>query len=530
MTPAQRAILPAPSNIRPMNTSAAPPREIAVPYQNGRKAAWLAIPAATVVLAYAIPLLMSYANYGYVLPVMRLDETVYSVRMAAAYRGEGLGNAYLADHDNAPRYLPELTERAIAWFARVAQGTPQSAITAARILQPLAIYTFLVVLALKLGLAPPFAAMAGLLATVFPSALRVAPGPTALPGFLRYLRFVSPGAHVAIFVAALVAVAACWRKPRAVAGIAAGVAVGIVFYLPLYYWTIAWMGLAGLAWLARREQRGPLIIALATSAAIAAPMVVHSVTLLSSPEVHETLARLGLLETGSDLRAGYPRFAGCAVGSVVAWWLRKRSAAAAFVLPFLVASTALLGQSVVTNRGLQSYHFVSAVIPLLAVLAAAALQEAGTGQRALAVVAAALAVGSGAVQAQDFIWLQRLAADQPQEYALSRVMPDTLAWLERHTPPGSVVLAPKTVMDTLAIYTHNKVYWGVFAGQHVISDAEEETRAREVEAWESGKATPRSHRADYELQYGGACGRMAAKTVVFRSEREGTCVGRVARE
>ena len=292
MTPSQRAILPAPSKIRPMNTSAAPAREIAVPYPKGRKAAWLAIPAAIVILAYAIPLLMSYANYGYVLPVMRVDETVYSVRMAAAYRGDGLGNAYLADHDSAPRYLPEITERAIAWFGRIAQVTPQSAITAARILQPLAIYAFLVALALKLGLAPPYAAMAGLLATVFPSALRVAPGPTALPGFLRYLRFVSPGAHVAIFVAALVAVAACWRKPRAVIGIAAGVAVGIVFYLPLYYWTIAWMGLAGLAWLARREQRWPLIIALAVSAAIAAPMAVHSATLLSSPQVHETLARL----------------------------------------------------------------------------------------------------------------------------------------------------------------------------------------------------------------------------------------------
>ena len=121
---------------------------------------------------------------------------------------------------------------------------------------------------------------------------------------------------------------------------------------------------------------------------------------------------------------------------------------------------------------------------------------------------------------------QRLAADQPQVYALPRVMPDTLAWLERHTAPGSVVLAPQTVMDTLAIHTHNKVYWGMFAGQHVISDAEEETRAREVQAWESGQAGGISYRADYVLQLGGACGRMAAETVVFRSEREGTCVGR----
>jgi len=72
-------------------------------------------------------------------------------------------------------------------------------------------------------------------------------------------------------------------------------------------------------------------------------------------------------------------------------------------------------------------------------------------------------------------WEERMW-ERPRLYALNRVMPDEIAWLNANTPPGFVILADPDVMASLPMYTHNKVYWAEYAAQYVMSDAEVEQR------------------------------------------------------
>ena len=72
---------------------------------------WVAL--ALVCLVYALPHLLSIAQTGKILPIFRIDDTIYMVRTAAAMRGDTLGNPYIAGHENAPKHTsvhPRATE------------------------------------------------------------------------------------------------------------------------------------------------------------------------------------------------------------------------------------------------------------------------------------------------------------------------------------------------------------------------------------------------------------------------------------
>src|ERR1051325_7173423 len=67
-----------------------------------------------VCLVYALPLLLPLVREGRLQPIKMRNETIYMVRVAAAARGDSLGNPYLSGHENAPKYMPELSERMLA--------------------------------------------------------------------------------------------------------------------------------------------------------------------------------------------------------------------------------------------------------------------------------------------------------------------------------------------------------------------------------------------------------------------------------
>jgi hypothetical protein len=79
---------------RPTHSSLSPGQE------QSKSIIWTAL--ALVCLVYALPHLLAIAQTGKILPIFRIDDTIYMVRTAAAMRGDSLGNPYIAGHENAP--------------------------------------------------------------------------------------------------------------------------------------------------------------------------------------------------------------------------------------------------------------------------------------------------------------------------------------------------------------------------------------------------------------------------------------------
>jgi hypothetical protein len=122
---------------------------------------WAAL--ALVCLVYALPHLLAITQTGKMFPIFRIDDTIYMVRTAAAMRGDTLGNPYIAGYENAPKFMPELSERMVALAGRALHCDVVQIAAAFRILQPAAIFLGVVWICWGFGFPPALAALAGLL-------------------------------------------------------------------------------------------------------------------------------------------------------------------------------------------------------------------------------------------------------------------------------------------------------------------------------------------------------------------------------
>src|SRR5437016_2522282 len=68
----------------------------------------------TVLCVYSLPFAMQLFRREPHLHIAVEDEKIYLARVVDAYRGGSLGNPYLAEHQDAERFMPELAERSLA--------------------------------------------------------------------------------------------------------------------------------------------------------------------------------------------------------------------------------------------------------------------------------------------------------------------------------------------------------------------------------------------------------------------------------
>jgi MFS family permease len=489
---------------------------------------WAAL--ALVCLVYALPHLLSIAQTGKILPIFRIDDTIYMVRTAAAIRGDTLGNPYLAGHENAPKYMPELSERMVALAGRALHWDVVKIAAAFRILQPAAIFLGVVWICWVFGFPPALAALAGLLTVLAPSLGMLRFHRPGLASFLRYTRFFSAGFHTTLYLAAMGAVAVCWQRPTRLRAILAGLAVGAIFYTPIFYWAALWAGIIGLAFVSQGEQRRAMLVVAAISAMVAIPFVIASIRNGTNPIVQETLHRWPTytMTPGRGLEYGIlPHVTLCIGCAVLAWMLRRRSKVFLFLSAFFAAIAPLLLENVVTNRQIQAYHFTDALNPLWAIMGVAVLAQLRIPGVVITSMFALLIGFATTQQVADYLRLRNQVAVNPEYWALSWRMPRTLAWLQANTPSDSVVIAPRPVMENLPIFTHNKVYWADFARQHVMPTDEADKRLSESLRWTP--AQPLTYPVNYYLATGANCAQVTPSSVVFRDAEEGTCVWQRAR-
>jgi hypothetical protein len=461
---------------------------------------------------------LAYARQGKLLYAETLDDTLYEVRVIELYRGGILGNPYLAEHKDGPRYMPELVEQAYAYTSRATGIPPLLLVAISRVLLPGMILLLIRRLATSLALEPGTALLSGLLATLAPS--------LSVQGYaLRYFRVISPAAHVLLLMGALCLVFAAWRDGTWKRAAFAGLGLGLLFYTPVYYWSFAVLGTSFLALMTHRATRTVLLLSVAIATVIGSFSLVHSAQMAADPDVKETLARLALMIPG---RAPEPRvlprfLLGLGFVVIALWFSRKSLRWAQFLVPFAITGTFMLVQNAITNRQIQAYHMVNCLIPVWAILAAGFFQVVARTRQIWTVAVAALVVGIGLlVQLSSYVAWQRNQKTDAEEFALNSLMPQTLEWLDHQTAPGSVLLAPVTVTSSLPLFTHTRSYIAHYAFQYVMSNSELDLRCQTAKAWIAGKALP--YHADYFLGLGVACNALPPTGVVYRNVAEGTCI------
>jgi hypothetical protein len=409
---------------------------------------WIGL--AAVCAIYTLPLALPLARSGHVYPIEMRNETLYLVRVAAAMGGDSLGNPYLAGHDHAPKYMPEMVERVLAFTGRALHVSAIGIAAGMRIVQPAFIFLLVAAVSWRAGLPPLLATFAGILTTLAPSSANFTWTSAGEPGFLRYLRFLSPGSHVIVFLVAVLAMCWCWRRPRLRNSLLAGACVGMTFYLPIFYWSVMWAATALMAVLNKGNERRHFATAAAIAALFAIPVAATSIHNAQDPAVQQTLHRrpaLMLVAGRRPQEATVPvALSGC---FLVVFAARRRSQVLRFLGPFFAVTIPLALQSLVTNRQIQPNHFIDPLLPLAAIAAAGVLFEIKPAN-ALAVGGAGLLLlfGTAEMVAND-LRLESLVNSQPLAWDLSRAIPRTLGALQTMTPAGSVVLSSPEVMAIL---------------------------------------------------------------------------------
>ena len=489
---------------------------------------WLISAVLAVLFAYSLPFLLSRARHGPLLNVAFADEKIYLARVMDAYRGGSLGNPYFVEHQNAERYMPELAERLLASIAHVSRVDPLIVVAVSRVLLPLSIYTLLWSIARGLGMDRRLATLAALLPTLRPVIFGA--GTISYDaGFFRYFRVISPAFYVLLLLVALRAVEFARKKAVWWIGLLAGATLGLLFYgASLYFWAFA---VGGVAWLAVAEEgrvRATLLTSIGAALVIGVPFFVKTLHQEYLPDLQATLGRLGFLTPGRAPDARVSRILILAVPALVCIWLwrRKMGDGGRFLVPFMAVGTVLMIQNVVTNRGLLSFHWVECLIPVWSLAAVALIHGSNIPFRAgyLAALLAVWAAGAFFSQANAYRWWTELERERPEFWALDARMPCTLEWLNRNTPANSVVIASPDVMDSLVIFTHNKVYWAYYGKQHIVSESEVEARWKSLESWRPASAVRLPFRADFYLGTGRACLNPDATKFLYRDQAEGTCV------
>jgi hypothetical protein len=476
-----------------------------------------------VAFTYGLILGLSLWRTGHFAPVIFPDEKIYVVRILDAFRGNALGNPYIAEHESALQYMPTIGEHALASAAKLTHIEPLTVVALSRVLFPVAIFVLVFYLARSLRLEPGAALLAGLLAVLAPG-IKGNPFASDLPLALRYFRVISPALFVLLMMVALRCIRWTCESRGALAWVSAGLSCGLLFYTQVYFWTFVGLGVLLLAIRVDPGIRKRLALVCVIAIVIGIPNLIHMAKIRHDPEVRETLRRAGIVDPSGtplppapefgtldssldpDLSATdispLPRFVIGAIVCAVIWLTRKRiqSSIVQFILPFCIAGTLLLEQHIISGRELQDIHWLGCLIPLWAIAAAAVAGAMKWRTRTVIASASVLVFLSGAaIQVAAYRTLERCTLEDMEWWDLGRRMPATLHWLNKNTAPDTVVIAKPAIMDSLPLFTHTRPYWTGVAAQHVMSDTEVAERIRSVQQWSVQRPIALPYRADLAL-------------------------------
>jgi hypothetical protein len=405
-------------------------------------------------------------------------EAMYLTRIGRVLDGDyRLGNAAIVEHRSDPFLLGPLPEYVLGTVGRLLGLSVTRLDLLATAVLPALIFLFVVGLLramtgrTRLPIVGGLAVVLGyyLISKETPLlSLRLVDPDLGRP--LQFVGPVSPQFHYVIFLGAL------WLLYRVYAGrgggasvLAAGVAVGLSFYLALYYWTfllsglLVWVLLEALRGDRERVRSGLAVIAIAL--VVGAYALVNGYRVLTTPAFPEAALRAGCVYSHRPILP-YLHVGWIVLFGLWAWRHRDR-VPERFVMFFLLAGVVCLNQQVVSGLTVQPFEWETQTNKLLLLLSflvmvSAWLAACDTAVRPGPRVVTAVGALTAALLIAHAVALQSAYYSRHHDaYArMGREVGSLLTWLREATPPDAVVLAnPASPVQSDLITT----YGGRFA-------------------------------------------------------------------
>jgi MFS family permease len=332
---------------------------------------WVLLASAALIGAlYALPQAIHYSRGGSDAFFLQVDEPWYAARLARVQQGWSVGNPWLYEHRDDPAVLPPpLTEMVLGGVGRLADLTTGQIVIVSRVVLPALSYLALVRLLLLCGVNGNIALLTSFWVFTEPLLIWYKPlgglffGAVGLP----LNRFSNPLFPMLTFLLACYAGAKAFLEHRAFTSwaVAAGILLGLHFYISLYYWSQLILAFVVAAFLLKTPWRWRVLaIGAVTAAVVALPYVWMSLAARQFPVFEHLAWRHGLFVAD---RAWYmlphkTLWIFIAAGVML---LRRRDDGPKMLAAFIVAGVLCYFSPLLTGVSLQNFHWHYSLAPFL---------------------------------------------------------------------------------------------------------------------------------------------------------------------
>lgn len=406
-------------------------------------------------------------------------ELHYVARIQEIYDGHAnLGQTYLWEGKDLPYLQPPLPEIAVAFLGKIfdlgAIGANVFAKFLFGFLLAVLIYFFLfeVFGDVSLSLAAAGFILLGSVFTSWPDVVSLFSRDVRNFEFLRYARPINPAISSLCVFGYLFSLLRLQKSLQNRYRVFCVLTLGLSFYTYVYAWSYLFIvnALFFVWFLARREWHRAFDIVLISIGAlvVALPYGLNTVAATHNQWYRETFERFGFFASRAPVVS---KFALLGAACFFVSYLRKLPSAHAFLGLSFAASIVAVNHQLISGVNIQNDHYHWYVVtPLASIIILSSLyffiRDVRWVRLARVGMIFAIAVffaGAVLVQVKSYAFLRGEVMSDQRFAPLFR-------WLDMETPRDSVVVADAKLSELIPAYTHNNVYYSVYAPYYLVSD------------------------------------------------------------
>lgn len=412
------------------------------------------------------------------------DEFAYAARVQEAIDGHWrTASPYAWEHKAARALTPPGGPVFLAALARLTNGDMDSVVMFTRFVAPAISALLLVAILLQLTGSAGWSVVGMSVIMLDPGAYFYKPVyyitslttgfPPAIELRLLYARFINPILLIIPFLIGFRCLIWIVAKPRAAIGVAAGVAIGLNFYIEPYYATYlgAWTVVLLSFYLRDPAVRWVLAVAAIAAVLIASPALIQNASKFQGQALEVVQRYGGGLQTRSS---PYLFHKGAIVSALLfAVFYKGRPATYRVLLTGMIGGFLLLNQQLMTGRDILNYHYnyANAIVSLCGLVAlthdrlgfVARRMHRPPPQRWLSVAGATAMIWlvvNGFVMQYRFYDASMGGAGTVAAFPSNSRdrFEQTIAWINSRAAKDSVFLADAQVAYVVPVYTHANAF------------------------------------------------------------------------
>lgn len=416
----------------------------------GKGWAWLALSTVLTALVYVLPQLFAFSQGYTEAYLLKPDEPYYAARVVRFLQGRfWIGDQWSYELRDFPNLIPPLPEWVIGSLAKVLGLKAGGAVVLSRVIFPPLTVTLLA-FALRLAGLPMF------LASVSAFILVCDPGVFYYKIFIHafmplsehpFNRFSNPIFGMSLFFLGwLLAYRALLNnKFDKKTTIAAGVALGLLFYVSIYYWTHLALSILLCVLFVRHPARWKILsVGALTAFVVSIPYCLHALRMRSHPEYQWIAWRIGLLiKDRGEYLLQHKAMLAATVLCLPLWFTGRKEHK--YWLLGIMGGAVCYFSTLVTHISLQNFHWqytlapmtVAGVLILIGVVSGKRNHRLTIALGLIAMVASLISAARSTYS--EFQLVER--SPKSQHGASDFEYREAWKWLEQNAAPDSVVLS-----------------------------------------------------------------------------------------